>query len=473
MYLFIKAKLSEHSTTCIPLAKSKQNNKNIYINHEAIRLKKQKRTLWLQYMRTRDMLDYARFCRARNKLRSLTRSLRANFERHLVRNLRTNAKGFWRYAGTRLRTKTRVEDLKAEDGTMVREDRDKANLLNHFFQSVFTVEDPVLPAPPPVYPGPPLDNIDISTGAVREKLLKLKIDSSPGPDGLHPRILRETALVMAEPWARLFRSSLDNSSFPSDWRNDEIIPIFKKGVKDSPANYRPVTLTAVPCKVLESLVRDQMMSYLIETEQLSNLQHGFRQKRSCSTQLLETVEDWTRALEEGDPVDALYLDFSKAFNSVPHQRLLLKLQSCGIRGRLLEWIRAFLTDRQQRVSINGAKSDWAPVTSGVPQGTVLGPLLFLVFVNDLPACVSSGLKLFADDTKLYRSVGQASESEALQRDLDALLGWSEKWQLPFNQSKCKSLHLGPRNANHLYRTVKQSNFGPSVQLWSTMEKILC
>ena len=166
MYLFIKAKLSEHSTTCIPLAKSKLKN-NIYMNHKAIRVKKQKRTLWLQYMRTRDMFDYARFRRARNKLRTLTLSLWANFESHLVTNLRTSAKGFWRYAGTRLRTKTRVEDLKAEDGTMVREDNDKANLLNHFFQSVFTVEDPVLPAaPPPLYAGPPLNNIDISTGAI-------------------------------------------------------------------------------------------------------------------------------------------------------------------------------------------------------------------------------------------------------------------------------------------------------------------
>ena len=231
---------------------------------------------------------------------------------------------------------------------------------------------------------------------------------------------------------------------------DEIVPIYKKGNKQSPANYRPVTLTAVPCKVLESLIRDQLFDYLSETNQLNDAQHGFRRKRSCCTQLLETLEEWTSMLEQGDPVDALYLDFSKAFNSVPHQRLLLKLYACGVRGKLLDWVKAFLTGRRQRVTVCGAKSDWAEVTSGVPQGTVLGPLLFVVFVNDLPGEVLSSVKIFADDTKIYRSVGQGSDVQALQRDLDALVEWSERWQLPFNINKCKTLHLGGRNDGHKY-----------------------
>ena len=162
------------------------------------------------------------------------------------------------------------------------------------------------------------------------------------------------------------------------------------------------------------------------------------------------MEEWTRVMEDGKPVDALYLDFSKAFNSVPHRRLLLKLHCCGIRGRLLEWLRAFLTGRRQHVVVSGAKSEWAPVTSGVPQGTVLGPLLFIVFVNDLPDHVSSAMKMFADDTKLYRGVDRDSDTQALQNDLNALLDWSDRWQLPFNRGKCSSLHLGRRNGSHLY-----------------------
>lgn len=451
MYQFIKDKLTELSYACIPLAKPRQENKTIYINQEAMRLKKQKRTKWLTYMRTRDVIDYIRFTRVRNKLRTLTRNLRATFERQLVADIRSNVKGFWKYTGSRLRTKTRVEDLQAEDGTMARENRDKANVLNHYFRSIFTVEDPVLPEPPTPFTGAPLETIEVSSSAVREKLLKLRPDSSPGPDGLHPRILRETAVEMAEHWTRLFRTSLATATLPSDWCRDDITPIYKKGPKKCPANYRPVTLTAVPCKVLESLVRDQITEHLTHTAQLNTMQHGFRRKRSCSTQLLETLEDWSRELEDGNPVDALYLDFSKAFNSVPHQRLLLKLHSCGIRGRLLRWIRAFLTGRQQRVIVNGVKSDWAAVTSGVPQGTVLGPLLFLVYVNDLPENVSSVIKMFADDTKVYRGVSQASDIQALQSDLDTLLQWADRWQLPFNRAKCSSLHLGRLNASHVYR----------------------
>ena len=343
-----------------------------------------------------------------------------------------------------------MEDLQAGDGTVAREDHEKANLLNSYFHSVFTTENAVMPSPSSIFDGPSLEDVDISPTAVRDKLLGLHTDSAPGPDGFHPRVLRETAVAMAEHWARLFRSSVDSGSLPSDWRMDEIVPVFKKGSKQLPANYRPVTLTAVPCKILEALVRDQLMEHLTRTKQLSDAQHGFRQKRPCCTQLLETLDEWTSILEEGDSVDALYLDFSKAFNSVPHQRLLLKLRSCRVGGKLLNWVEAFLTGRQQRVSVNGSRSEWAAVTSGVPQGTVLGPLLFVVFVNDLPGEVSSSVKMFADDTKIYRSVSQASDVHLLQADLNALSGWSEQWQLPFNREKCKALHLGRRNENHVY-----------------------
>ena len=466
MYAFIKETLTSHSLACIPRGKPRSTNRNLYINQDALRLKKLKRNLWFKYMHTRDVIDHARFTRARNKLRTLTRNLRSNFEKNLVARIRHNPKGFWKYAGSRLRTKSRVEDLKAEDGAMVHEDYEKANLLNCYFHSIFTIENPCLPSPPLLYEGPSLNDVDVSQDAVRAKLLRLKPDSAPGPDGLHPRILRETATVMAGPWAKLFRSSLDSGRLPKDWSMDEITPLHKKGPKQCPANYRPVTLTAVPCKVLESLVRDQLMDHLSLTNQLNPAQHGFRPKRSCCTQLLETLDDWTRMLEEGNRVDAIYLDFSKAFNSVPHQRLLLKLRSCGVGGKLLNWIAAFLMGRQQRVTVNGVRSDWVEVTSGVPQGTVLGPLLFVVFVNDLPGNVSSSVKMFADDTKIYRNIGQTSDIQLLQRDLDALLEWSERWQLPFNHDKCKILCLGRRNDCHAY------HMGGSQLIQTSVEKDL-
>ena len=229
---------------------------------------------------------------------------------------------------------------------------------------------------------------------------------------------------------------------PRDWTVGRIVPIFKKGDKHDPGNYRPVSLTAVLCKVLESLIRDELIRHLSDLELLACGQHGFRPKRSCNSQLVEVLDDWSKALESGHSIDVLYLDFKKAFDSVPHHRLLYKLRCYGVRGKLLAWIEGFLTTRSQQVTVNGHSSEWTRVESGVPQGSVLGPLLFLVFINDLPDAIQASIKMFADDTKLYSAVPTPQASAALQADLDELVKWSESWQLPFNEGKCKVLHLG-------------------------------
>jgi len=146
----------------------------------------------------------------------------------------------------------------------------------------------------------------------------------------------------------------------------------------------------------------------------------------------------------------VYLDFAKVFDSVPHERLLQKLSSYGVRGKLLTWIRAFLSDRWQRAVVNGEAANWSVVTSGIPQGSVLGPLLFLIFINDLPDALTSLLKIFADDTKIFRMLSTADDTHELQKDIDCLSVWSEQWQLPFNTKKCKVMHLGHGNALHEY-----------------------
>ena len=166
--------------------------------------------------------------------------------------------------------------------------------------------------------------------------------------------------------------------------------------------------------------------------------------------MLSCMEDWTQLIEQGQPVDVIYMDFQKAFDSVPHVRLLRKLTCMGIQGKLLQWVKTFLSDRRQRVVVNGSHSEWAPVVSGIPQGSVLGPVLFLLFVNDLPSCAVSDTCLFADDTKLYTGVAQRLGSVQLQKDLDKMALWAEKWQLPFNKGKCCVLHMGPSNPRQEY-----------------------
>ena len=158
-------------------------------------------------------------------------------------------------------------------------------------------------------------------------------------------------------------------------------------------------------------------------------------------QLIECLNDWVRNFDENVQTDVVYLDFAKAFDSVPHDRLLLKLRHLGIRGKILRWIQAYLKGRKQRVVLRNGQSSWCEVDSGVPQGSILGPLLFLLFINDLPISIDSSIKLFADDTKLYRKIESLEDCESLQRDLNRLGAWSKQWSLRFNEKKCVVLKI--------------------------------
>ena len=189
------------------------------------------------------------------------------------------------------------------------------------------------------------------------------------------------------------------------------------------------------------------MEHLTAHRLISDSQHGFLRGRSCLTNLLTYLELVTKTVDDGNPVDAVYLDFSKAFDRVPHQRLLTKLRSHGIGDSTAAWIKAWLSDRQQRVVVNGAQSEWSGVKSGVPQGSVLGPLLFIIYINDIDEDILSLVLKFADDTKVFRKVKTPADARALQDDLDRLYRWSDDWQMLFNIDKCKCLHFGHRKTS--------------------------
>ena len=228
------------------------------------------------------------------------------------------------------------------------------------------------------------------------------------------------------------------------------MPIFKKGSKVKANNYRPISLTSPLVKILESIIRTKIMEYLTDNNIVTHYQHGFVTKKSCFTNLLETFEDWTAAVDQGYGVDVVYLDYSKAFDSVPHLRLIEKLKGYGIAGNLLNWMKSFLHGRFQRVVLNGIESQWLEVTSGVPQGSVLGPLLFVLYINDIAENIKCKLGIFADDTKIYSIINSVSNVEDLQCDLDNMQEWCETWLLNLNLDKCKVMHIG-RTLNSTYK----------------------
>jgi len=314
-------------------------------------------------------------------------------------------------------------------------------------------------------------DIHINLREVLAELKDLNKEKATGPDGMPALVLKNCANQLAPPLLKIFRKSLSEGKVPSDWKMAQITPIFKKGSKKKPGNYRPVSLTSHVCKILERLLRRHIVNHLEENYLLSVHQHGFVCKKSCQTNLLETFEEWTRSLDNGDSLDVIYLDYRKAFDTVPHKRLIKKLSSYGIKDRPLAWLRDFLSGRRQQVAINNSKSSIGSVTSGVPQGSVLGPILFIIYVNELPSLIKSHMKMFADDAKMYRPIQDSHDTQMLQDDIDTLLDWSKDWLLKFNTEKCKTMHLGVNNPKTDYK-VKDCNNIPKVLTVTETEKDL-
>ena len=351
-YNTLKTTLSKFVVESVPTARPKSKKKNLYINRAAIKLKKKKRALWQLYKHSQDAISYAQFTMCRNKLCKMTRRQCKDFEQSLASSVKKTPKAFWRYANSRMKTRSAIRNLKDADGSVATSDADKASILNRFFSSTFvsgntsTISD----LPDDSRDLPALETVDFPTHLVEQKLASLRPSSSPGPDGLHPVLLAATAVSLAHHWANIFSESMESGQLPKEWNVANVTPIFKKGDKQMAGNYRPISLTAIPCKVMESIIRDELMSHLSQSDLLHEAQHGFRPKCSCATQLLSTLDDWSKMVENGDTVDAVFLDFSKAFDSVPHMHLLRKLQRYGVTGRLLNWIEAFLVGRQQRAA---------------------------------------------------------------------------------------------------------------------------
>jgi hypothetical protein len=290
---------------------------------------------------------------------------------------------------------------------------------------------------------------------VERKIQKLRKEAAPGPDGIRPSLLQQFSSSLINPLTVIFNKSLETGEVPEGWKKANVTPIFKKGTKGCPGNYRPVSLTSVPCKLLESIVKDKLMQHLIDNKLIRESQHGFMPGKSCASNLVTFMDFVTKAVDDGESVDIFYLDFAKAFDKVPRQRLIKKLLAKGVDTNIVRWIENWLTGRTQRVCIQGQQSEDCDVDSGVPQGTVLGPTLFTVYIDDLEVeVVAEKLDVvivkFADDTKGAKVIRGEEDRQKLQQALDILCVWADKWGMSFNVAKCKIMHVGRNNPGYAY-----------------------
>ena len=408
---------------------------------------------------------------ALNAATNEVRKAKRNFEHKLAQNIKSDSKSFYAYVRSKQNVRDKVGPLEDNAGNIITDGCLMAEELNVHFSSVFTREDTSsLPVPETKFNGSEeekLGQLVVTPEAVASKINNMKENKSPGVDGLSPKILKETVEQISKPLAHVFNMSLQEGIVPVEWKVANIIPLFKKGSRNKSVNHRPVSLTSVICKLLETIIRDHMMDFLVKHKLINTSQHGFLKARSCLTNLLCFFEEITKWVDDGSPVDVIYLDFQKAFDKVPHQRLILKLKSHGMGNSIINWIEQWLTDRRQRVVVDGEVSSWKSVLSGVPQGSVLGPILFLVYINDLEEGVTGNILKFADDTKLFTKTKEIGDKQNLQDDIDKLVKWSEKWQMLFNFGKCKCLHIGPGNTSMNYEmggtilstTVKEKDLG--------------
>ena len=368
-----------------------------------------------------------------------------DYEESLMLNYKTFPKRFHSYIRSKKVGSPSVGPLQRDDGSLTAACGEMAEIFADGFVSVYATDGPVLPVLHQVFDGI-LDHVPLTFPDVVKRLSSVNPGSSMGPDGMHPSLLRSCS-SLATPLYLIFRKSLMDGVVPVAWTHSTIVPIFKKGSRHVALNYRPISLTSICSKTLERMVADCLYEYLNSNSLLSPSQFGFRQGRTVDDQLLLVYNDVSRWLDSWEAVDVVFFDFAKAFDTVSHGVLLSKLRHLGIGGAILDWLGDFLVGRTMSVSVSGVCSTAKHVTSKVPQGSVLGPLLFLVYVNFLPSSIVNKCMFFADDLKIYLNlryqscVNLALDFSSCQQDIDSVAATAESWGLRMNAEKCSVLRL--------------------------------
>ena len=451
-WTILREKINTATEKYVPKSTVKKDTEPRWINREIIKLIRQKKRAWKIFKLYNTAESRDNYKNLENEVKRKIKNSKKGMEKKLANSKDGNSRKFANYIKSKTKTKISIGPLKSSDGKVIADEREMADELNTFFAAAFTEENLNNIPVKALETDKSFSDSRITEAKITEKIKNLKENSAAGPDGIGPRFLKSTVKEIVKPLCKVFNLSLNTGKVPKDWKHARVTPIFKKGPKGDPGNYRPVSLTSVPCRILESIIKDDMMEHLKKNKLLKDSQHGFLKGKSCTTNLTVFMDRISKVLDEGKCADIFYLDFAKAFDKVPHQRLLEKMKSKGINGKVYKWISEWLTGRTQAVRVNEEESDPSEVKSGVPQGSVLGPPLFDIFIDDLDECAAelSLLLKFADDTKGFQEIQGPEDRDKLQLALDRLVQWAEKWGMKFNIPKCKIMHVGKNNPAYEY-----------------------
>ncbi|CAH8657915.1 unnamed protein product [Dicrocoelium dendriticum] len=425
-----------------------------WFDKEYNKMARRRRRLWNKFVLSGSDEDYNAYKVQRNRCNKAKTSKRRSFEEELATAAKTAPKRIFAYVKRRLRPIANIPVLEGSEGQPLTSSTDRASALATHFASVFASDQVSVMSSTSTAPAE-LNSLDCNIEDVRKILANLDGTKPAGPDGIHPLILKSLSTIIAPSVTELFNRSLSTGLLPDDWKCSVVKPIPKGGNPSKVDNYRPICLTAVLAKTLEKIVKKSLLQLLESKNLLTSAQHGFLKGRSCITNLLLTRHEWLQALNKGQSVDVIYIDFSKAFDKVNHAVLLDRLRMCGVGGSLHKWISNFLIDRKWRVQVDNHLTDWYPSSSGVPQGTVLGPILFLIHINDVPQLLQSHCALFADDLKVWRVIRTLNDCDLLQQDLDRLSTWSAEVNLPINPAKSQFMRLGKYDHGRTYTVAGQ------------------
>ena len=447
----IKKSLETAISLHVPTMKTRRTDEPKWLDAEMRKKIKSKRSAWSEWKRTGRMSDKMEYGKEERECKRMIRNKKNAYERNVAKNRDSNPKMYFAYVNSGKKNRSRIGPLKNDNGDFIVKPKEQAEEFSRFFASVFTCSDGEIPTKEPINGNAWLSDMVVTEERVKQKIDGMRENSAPGPDGFPPILFKILRDDIAKPVSILFRKSIDDGKIPDEWRDAKITVIHKKGSKAVPGNYRGVSLTSVVGKMLERMVKEEIDAHVENNGLMKSTQHGFRTGRSTQTNLIEFLNETTKWSDDGKCFDVIFLDFSKAFDVICHKRLMVKLQAVGICDKILRWLENWISERRQRVEIDGETSMWVAVISSVLQGSVLGGILFSIFVNDIDDAVLDALmRKFADDTKMAMMIRNAEDAYRMQANLDSLYKWAETWKMSYNVKKCKVIHHGKNNIRFDY-----------------------